>query len=344
MDQRRRQSGFVMAFLIAALVFSACGADDSAGTGATGGFKAAIVLTTTGLGDKSFNDSAKAGLDRAQKELGVQTQVLETTQPSDYEPNLIQSPSYGNDITFAIGFPMTDALTRVSTERPDEQYGIVDSVVDQPNVASLIFKEEEGSFLVGVIAGMTSKSNKVGFIGGIEVPLIKRFEVGYAAGVKSVNPNAQVVVTYAGSFNDPAKGKEIVLSQYAQGADVIYHAAGGTGLGLFQAAKEKGPGFWAIGVDADQYDLAPENTLTSMVKYVDVAVFQTIQAAKQGQFKGGIHTFGLKEGGVGLSLSTEKTATKESVERAKQFRQMIIDGKFKVPATPEELQSFTPPQ
>lgn len=344
MNQRLRQSGFVVVFLIAALMFGACGADEGAETGAAGDFKASIVLTTTGLGDKSFNDSAKAGLDRAQQELGVGTQVLETTQPSDYEPNLIQSPSYGNDITFAIGFLMTDALTRVSSERTDEKYGIVDSVVDKPNVASLIFKEEEGSFLVGVIAGMTSKTNKVGFIGGVEVPLIKRFEVGYAAGVKSVNPNAQVIVTYAGAFNDPAKGKEIALSQYAQGADVIYHAAGGTGLGLFQAAKEKGPGFWAIGVDADQYDLAPENTLTSMVKYVDVAVYQTIKDTKAGQFRGGIHTFGLKEGGVGLSLSTEKTASKESVDRANQFRQMIIDGKFKVPATPEELQSFTPPQ
>jgi len=151
------------------------------------------------------------------------------------------------------------------------------------NSGSIDFKEEEGSFLVGALAGLMTKSNKIGFIGGLEVPLIKKFEVGFKAGVMSTNPDAQVLTTYAGSFSDPGKGKEIALSQYADGADVIYHASGGTGLGLFQAAQEKGAGYWAIGVDSDQYQLAPDNVLTSMMKRVDVAVFETIKEAKEGE-------------------------------------------------------------
>lgn len=346
MNMQRQAGKLCTVLLLMALLLSGCGGSsgDTAASASGDAFKAAIVTDTAGLGDQSFNDSANRGLEQAKSELGIATQVYETAQPSDYEPSLAQAPGQGSDITFAIGFLMTDALTNVAQQNANTNYGIVDSVVEADNVASLLFKEEEGSFLVGVVAGLMTKSNKVGFIGGLEVPLIKKFEVGYRAGVKSVNPNADVLVTYAGSFNDPGKGKEVALSQYADGADVIYHASGGTGLGLFQAAQEKGAGFWAIGVDSDQYNLAPQNILTSMVKRVDIAVFETIKAAKANAFKAGATVFGLKENGVGLAPTTDKNTPKAIIDRANQFADQIIAGEFTVPATEEELTSFTPPQ
>jgi basic membrane protein A len=327
------------------LLVSACGG--GGGGAAEGGdesFKAAIVTDTAGLGDQSFNDSAKRGLDRAAAELGIETQVYETSQPSDYEPSLAQAPGQGSDITFAIGFLMTDALTNVAPQNPEAKFAIIDSVVEAGNVVSLNFKEEEGSFLVGAVAGLMTKSNKVGFMGGLEVPLIKKFEAGFRAGVQTVNPNAEVLVNYAGDFNDPGKGKEIALSQYADGADVIYHASGGTGLGLFQAAQEKGAGFWAIGVDSDQYNLAPENTLTSMMKQVDVAVFETIKAAQAGNFKAGTSIFGLKEGGVGLAPTTSNNTPQEVIDQVNALGEKIKAGEFTVPATDEQLATFSPPQ
>jgi basic membrane protein A len=343
MKNRFKLLNVLVVLTLVSLVIAACGGG-AAGGGDDDTFKAAIVLDTAGLGDQSFNDSANRGLEQAKAELGIETQVYETSQPSDYEPSLAQAPSQGSDITFAIGFLQTDALSNVAPQNPTGKYAIVDSVVEADNVASLLFKEEEGSFLVGAIAGLMTKSNKVGFIGGLEVPLIKKFEAGFRAGVMTVNPDAQVLVTYAGDFGDPGKGKEIALSQYADGADIIYHASGGTGLGLFQAAQEKGAGYWAIGVDSDQYNLAPENTLTSMMKQVDIAVFETIKAAKDGTFKGGTVVFGLKEGGVGLSPTTNKNTPQEVIDRANELGKMIIDGEIVVPATEEQLADFTPPQ
>ena len=333
--------GLLMVMVLIGLVASACG---GGGSSDDGSFKAAIVTDTAGLGDQSFNDSANRGLEQAKADLSIETQVYETSQPSDYEPSLAQAPGQGSDITFAIGFLMTDALTNVAPQNTSTKYGIIDSVVEGDNVASLVFKEEEGSFLVGVVAGLMTQSDKIGFIGGLEVPLIKKFEVGFQAGVMTVNPDAEVLITYAGDFNDPGKGKEIALSQYAEGADVIYHASGGTGLGLFQAAQEKGSGFWAIGVDSDQYNLAPDNILTSMMKRVDVAVFETIKATKEGNFKPGVTVFGLKEGGVGLAPTTSNNTPQEVIDQANALGERIVAGEFTVPATEEEFAAFSPPQ
>ncbi|HEY83576.1 MAG TPA: BMP family ABC transporter substrate-binding protein [Chloroflexi bacterium] len=343
MKNRFKTWTLLAVMLMVSLMGNACGGGDAADTGG-GDFKAAIVTDTAGLGDQSFNDSANRGLEKAKADLGIETQVYETSQPSDYEPSLSRAPSQGSDITFAIGFLMTDAVTNVSSQNADAKYAIIDSVVEADNVASLVFKEEEGSFLVGVVAGLMTKSNKVAFLGGMEVPLIKKFEAGFKAGVMTVNPDAEVIATYAGDFNDPGKGKEVALSQYAAGADVIYHASGGTGLGLFQAAQEKGAGFWAIGVDSDQYELAPENTLTSMMKRVDTAVFETIKATKEGNFKSGITVFGLKEDGVGLSPTTNKNTPQDVIDKANALGDKIIAGEFTVPTTDEELESFTPPK
>jgi basic membrane protein A len=342
MKIRYKLLSLLAAMVLVSLVVSACGGGGGAGGGDS--FKAAIVTDTAGLGDQSFNDSANRGLQQAGEELGIETQVYETSQPSDYEPSLARAPSQGSDITFAIGFLMTDALTNVAGQNASAKYAIIDSVVEADNVASLNFKEEEGSFLVGVVAGLMTKSNKVGFIGGLEVPLIKKFEVGYRAGVMTANPDAEVLINYAGDFNDPGKGKEIALSQYADGADVIYHASGGTGLGLFQAAQEKGSGFWAIGVDSDQYNQAPDNILTSMMKRVDVAVYETIKAAKEGNFQAGTTVFGLKEDGVGLAPTTSNNTPQEVIDQAKALGDKIIAGEFTVPTTDEQLANFTPPQ
>jgi basic membrane protein A len=344
MNTRSTVRNLLAILVLASLIISACGGGgDSAGQG-DAAFKAAIVTDTAGLGDQSFNDSANAGLERAKADMGIDGQVYETSQPSDYEPSLAQAPSQGADVTFAIGFLMTDALQNVVDQNPNAKYAIVDSVVEADNVASLNFREEEGSFLVGALAGLMTESDKIGFLGGLEVPLIKRFEAGFRAGVETVNPDAQVLVTYAGDFGDPGKGKEIALSQYAQGADVIYHASGGTGLGLFQAAQELGPGHWAIGVDSDQYELAPENTLTSMMKRVDVAVYETIKATMEGNFQAGNQIFGLKEDGVGLAPTTSNNTPQEVIDQVNELRQMIIDGQIEVPATEEELENFSPPQ
>jgi basic membrane protein A len=206
-----------------------------------------------------------------------------------------------------------------------------------PNVAALKFKEEEGSFLVGAIAAMVGNSKKIGFVGGMDVPLIQKFEAGYKAGVKSVCPDCEVVVQYAGvtpeAFRNPGKGKELALNQYQQGVNVIYHASGSTGLGVFEAARQTGK--FAIGVDADQYSEAPGRIVTSMVKGIDVAVFDMINRVKQGTFKGGVYTYGLPENGVGYVYDEHNRALiPDSVRaRVERLKGDIIAGRIVVPST-----------
>ncbi|MRS12521.1 MAG: BMP family ABC transporter substrate-binding protein [Actinobacteria bacterium] len=310
--------------------------------------KAAMVTDVGGLGDKSFNDLSYEGLKRAEEELGVEIEVLESKEITDYESNIDQLASAGFSPIFAVGFLMTDTVVKLAPEYPDTQFGGVDEFFDPTieNVVGLNFKEEEGSYLAGVVAGMATKEtfdaklndkNIIGFVGGMDVPLIKKFEAGFIAGAKSVNPDVQVISLYTGSFTDQAKGKELGLSLIDQGADVIYAAAGACGTGTVQACQEKGALF--IGVDADQY-LTIEGTgdvmLTSMMKRVDNAVFQTIEAAVNGDLKTGENqVFGLKEGGVELAPfhdfdSKVPQAIKDAVEKATAD---IIDGKITVPTT-----------
>ena len=230
---------------------------------------------------------------------------------------------------------------------PEQKFAVVDTVIlDEnekpiPNVASLTFAEHEGSFLVGTIAGLTTKTNKIGFIGGMKFPLIQKFEYGFRAGVKAVNPDAEVIVNYADSFEDSAKGKEIALAQNQMGADVIYHAAGAVGVGLIQAAEEKG--FWAIGVDKDQSDLAPENVLCSMIKRVDTATYSITKLVKEGKFEGKIFVYDLKNDGVGYS-DKAGNLTDELKNTADKYKKAIIDGKIVVPSTEEEFNAFEVPQ
>jgi basic membrane protein A len=345
----------IVALLLLAVGCAGGQTGGSQGGGGGGGgdeteVRPALVLDVGGLGDQSFNDSAYAGLQRAKKELNVDTEYLESSAPTDYVDNLTQLADSGYTPVFAVGFLMTDAVNEVSKQYPDTDFAIVDSVAHGPNVASLIFREQEGSYLAGIVAGMmtqqkteyTNPDDKVvGFLGGQESDLIGRFQAGYEAGVKSVCPDCEVLVQYAGStpdaFNDPARGKEISLQEISEGADIIYHAAGNTGAGLFDAAKEKK--IFAIGVDLNQAELFPDAPiLTSVIKRVDNSVFQTIKEASEDKFPGGeVVEFGLDDKGISLAPfgrfdKDVPQKVKDEVEKAKQG---IIDGDIKVPSSPQ---------
>lgn len=264
-----------------------------------------LVFDVGGRGDKSFNDQAYAGLERAQRELGITFHTLETGEGADREAAMRQLAARDAQLIFGVGFLFTDDIRKLAREFPAKKFACIDYTVTAgdtlpPNLVALKFKEEEGSYLVGALAALMSRTGKVGFVGGMEIPLIKKFEAGYVAGVHQVAPRTQVLIKYAGTtgtaFKDPTKGKELALAEYNQGADIIYHASGSTGLGVFEAAREKGK--LAIGVDSDQHDEAPDNILTSMVKRVDVAVFETIRSLGAGTWSGGIKVFGLAEQGV----------------------------------------------
>ena len=329
------------------------GGDQGGGEGDGGGateVRPALVLDVGGLGDQSFNDSAYAGLQRAKQEFNAETEHLESSSPTDYVDNLTQLADAGYNPVFAVGFLMTDAVNEVAPQYPDTNFAIVDSVVEADNGASLIFREQEGSYLAGVVAGLMTQEDTeytnpddkvVGFLGGQESDLIGRFQAGYEAGVESVCSDCEVLVQYAGStpeaFNDPARGKEISLQQINQGADIIYHASGATGAGLFEAAGEKS--IFAIGVDADQAQLFPDAPiLTSVVKRVDNAVFETIEAANNGEFPGGeVVEFGLDDKGISLAPfgrfdGDVPQRVKDQVDEAQQG---IIDGDIQVPDSPQ---------
>jgi basic membrane protein A and related proteins len=306
---QRRTAPAVAAVALAALALlpTACArtSEKPGATAASSKLNVGLVFDVGGRGDKSFNDQAYAGLERAQKELGITFHTLETGEGADREAAMRQLAAGDAQLIFGVGFLFTDDIKKLAAEFPNKKFACIDYTVTPgdsipSNLVALKFKEEEGSFLVGALAGQLSKTGKVGFVGGMQIPLIKKFEAGYVAGVHTVAPKTQVIIKYAGTtgtaFKDPTKGKELGLAEYNQGADIIYHASGSTGLGVFEAAREKDK--LAIGVDSDQNDEAPGHILTSMVKRVDVAVFQTIKGMLEGHFESGVKTFGLAQDGV----------------------------------------------
>jgi basic membrane protein A len=301
--------------------------------------KVGVVYDVGGRGDKSFNDAAYKGLQDAIKKLGVEGKDVEPGEGGANREELLRLlAEQGYDLVIGVGFLFTDALTKVAKEFPNTKFAIVDGVVEGlPNVRSLTFTEHEGSFLVGAIAGLMTKTNKVGFVGGMDMDLIHKFEAGYKAGVKYVNPKAQVLVNYIGvtgdAFKDPVKGKELALSQFKQGADIVYHASGASGEGVIEAAKEMKK--FAIGVDSDQNWIAPGYVLTSMLKRVDVAVYNTIEDVVKGKFTGGIKVYGLKENGVGVAYDQYNANLIPASVRNKisELKIDIIKGKIKVPST-----------
>lgn len=299
-----------------------------------------MITDVGGLGDKSFNDSAWEGLQKAGKELGIEPVILQSTKQEDYEAN-IGNMAQSVDLTVAVGFLMEQAMNAGADQYTDKKFGIIDTVVNKPNVMSVTFKENEGSFLVGVIAGLTTKSNVIGFVGGMEMPLIQKFEYGFRAGVASVNPKAKVLVNYTGAFDNPDKGKEIALAQNKQKADVIYHASGACGIGVIQAADEKD--FWAIGVDQDQASVSKNNkVLCSMIKRVDVGTYTIVKSYADNKFEGGkALELGLTEDGVGFS-DNGNNVTAEVKAVADKAKELVANGTIVVPGTKEQFEAFKP--
>lgn len=294
-----------------------------------------MVLDKGGKDDKSFNAAAYAGAIRAEKDLKIDLKYVEATDTNALE-NLHRSFARKNfDLVIGIGFAQKEAVRKVAAQFPKVKFALVDGEVAAANVRSLLFEEHEGSFLVGALAAMKSKNNTVGFVGGMDIPLIRRFAMGYAAGAKHVNPKINVIENYVGvtgeAWNNPAKAKELALAQFSKGADVIFVAAGASGSGVFDAAEEKK--IYAIGVDSNQNWIKPGVILTSMLKSVDVAVYDTIKETQAGAFTAGISRFGLKNNGVDYTLDkyNEKLITADMKKKVDDLKKQIIDGKIVVP-------------
>lgn len=297
--------------------------------------KPAIIYDLGGKFDKSFNEAAFNGAEKFKAETGIEYREFEIANDAQREQALRKFAGDGNNPIVVAGFSWAAALEKVAAEYPDTKFAIIDMVVTgKPNVKSIVFKEQEGSYLAGIMAAMSAKSDKVGFVGGMDIPLIHKFACGYVGGVKSVKPNAEVLQAYTGSdpsaWNDPVKGGEITKSQISQGADVVYHAAGGTGVGVLQAAAEGGK--LGIGVDSNQNGLQPGKVLTSMLKRVDVAVYNSFMDAKNDKFVADIQNLGVKEDGVGVALDDNNKAlvTPEMTAAVDKAKADIIAGTLQV--------------
>lgn len=266
--------------------------------------KPAVIYDLGGKNDKSFNESAYTGAERFKAETGIDYKDFEIQNDAQREQSARRFARDGHNPIVVIGFSWAAALEKVAAEFPDTQFGIVDMVVDKPNVRSILFTEHEGSYLVGVMAAKASQTGKVGFVGGMDIPLIRKFACGYVQGVKSVNPNAEVFQNMTGTtgaaWNDPVKGAELAKSQFDRGADVVYHAAGGTGIGVLQAAADAGK--LGIGVDSNQNGMHPGKVLTSMLKRVDNAVYNAFMDVKNDNWSTGFNVLDLKAGGVGYAM------------------------------------------
>ncbi len=316
---------------------------ESVKAGTAKALKVGIVFDSGGRGDKSFNDSAWAGVQRAQKELGIEApKAVDSKFEKDYETNLTALADQGCDLVVAVGLSQSNALNSVAPKYPAIKFAIVDSEVKLPNVRSLLFTEEQGSFLAGYVAAMVSKTGKLGFVGGKSMPLIEKFEAGYVAGARAANPTVQILPSkYTESWDDVTLGKQAANVLFTGGADIVYHAAGRCGLGVIAAAKEQGK--YAIGVDSDQDGVEPGTVLTSMIKHVDEAVFQTIQDVKEGKFQAGTKLYDLKANGVGLSpfTYTRNKVSADVIAKVKAISARIASGEIKVPTTRKEADVFT---
>lgn len=342
--------------LAASTMLAACGSEEEATSGGSGGgegeketsdFSVAMVTDVGGVDDKSFNQSAWEGLEMFGKENGLEKgdggiDYLQSKSDADYNTNLNKLIRRDFDVVFGIGYLMEGAVKEIAAQQPDAQIGIIDAVVDAPNVASVLFKEQEGAYLAGVAAALMTETKKIGFVGGMDIPVIERFEAGFKEGVKAVDETIVVDAQYTGAFDKAELGKSTAALMYDSGADIVFHAAGGTGNGVFTEAKERkeanpDANVWVIGVDADQYDegkVGDANvTLTSVLKRVDQAVLDISNKAKEGNFPGGeTTTYGLADEGVGLADS--RGAIPEDVQaKIDEYKEKIASGEITVPET-----------
>ncbi|WP_142826537.1 BMP family lipoprotein [Planococcus soli] len=354
----KRKFGLGLSLMLAAgTMLAACGSEEDTSTGETGGgeegteeaadFSVAMVTDVGGVDDKSFNQSAWEGIQQFGEENGLEKgdggfDYLQSASDADYNTNLNNLIRRDFDVVYGIGFLMEGAVAEIAEQQPEAQIAIIDAVVDAPNVASVLFKEQEGAFLAGVAAALMTETNKIGFVGGMEIPVIERFEAGFLEGVATVDDTIEVDVQYTGAFDKAELGKTTANRMYSAGADIIFHAAGGTGNGVFTEAKERKEAdpeanVWVIGVDADQYDEGQTGdanvTLTSVLKRVDTAVINISEQAMAGEFPGGeTITYGLSDEGVGLADS--RGAIPEDVmTQLEDYQQQVIDGDIVVPDT-----------
>lgn len=323
------------AVVVSSAMLVGCGNGDSKKE-SNKAIKVGMVTDVGGINDESFNQSAYEGLKKAEKELGIEVKVIESKQASEYITNLESLADQDMDLIIGVGNTMKDDIKKEAENYSDQNFAIVDETYDEipSNITPILFRENEATYLAGLIAGKMTKTNNIGFIGGMQNPVISRFEYGFRAGIKESNKDADVKIQYAGTFGDAAKGKSIANQMYNGNVDIILPAAGGTGLGAIESAKEQKK--FAIGVDRDQSNLAPDNMLTSALKKVNVGVYDTVKELVEGKLKGGSEkVYGLKEDGVGIVES--KLIPKDVLEYVNGIKEKIVKGEIKVPANEKEF-------
>lgn len=349
MFKKKKILAIISTLALSTVLMVGCGSGDKDtdkgdGVSEKDNLKVTMVTDTGGVSDQSFNQSAWEGLQNAEKELGVSVSYKESTQDADYVPNLETVLDDGNDLIWGIGFKLESAIHDAAENNPDQKYGIIDYSYEDDgketpeNVMCVMFNDEHSSFLVGYIAAQMTETDKVGFVGGIEGPVIDRFDYGYQAGVDYSNEetgkDVKVLRQYAESFGDAAKGKAITLQMYQQGADIVFHAAGNVGTGVIEAAKEQDK--YAIGVDRDQNELAPNNVITSAIKRVDLGTYNGTKDVLEDKFKGGeTIRYGLEDGAVDIAPTSDKLVPKEILDKVETLKKDIIDGKIEVPYNAE---------
>ncbi|WP_336045874.1 BMP family lipoprotein [Solibacillus ferritrahens] len=360
---KKRKFGLLISSVVATgAILAACGTDeektdskdtsnnDTGSETNTGSgddvFSIAMVTDVGGVDDKSFNQSAWEGVQKFGADNGLSKgnggfDYLQSQSDADYNTNLNNLLRRDFDLVFGVGFMMADAMLEVANENPDSQLALIDSAdVTAPNLVNILFKEQEGAYLAGVVAAEMSQTGKIGFVGGVDIPVINRFHAGFVEGAKAVNPDIEIQVNYTGAFDDASKGKIAANSMYSSGVDIIFHAAGGTGNGVFSEAKErkakdKNANVWVIGVDADQYaegqvDSSTNITLTSMLKGVNNAVVDVAKQAKEGNFPGGeTIVYGLAEDGVGLADS-RGAIPQDVMDKVEEYKEKIASGEITV--------------
>src|SRR6476646_6413687 len=325
--------------VLSTLVISGCGGTSAAEDKSK--IKVGIVFDIGGKDDRSFNAAAWEGVQRAAKDFPIVLRDIEPGTPNAIEPAMRAFAERGFDLIIGVGFAQAPIMEQVAKDYPNIHFAIIDGVSELPNVASLIFKEHEGSYLVGILAAKASRTGTIGFLGGMDIGLIHRFEKGYEEGAKSVNPNIKVIQNYVGvtdgAWNNPGKGKELSLAQISKGADVIFTAAGNSGLGAFDAVEQQGTQngratHFVIGVDSNQNMVKPGFVLTSMVKRVDNAVYDIVKEVVDGRFKGGFHVYGLDSDGVGYVVDdyNKDLVSPEAIQEAEAAKKKIIAGEIKV--------------
>ena len=334
-----------LAFTMMTTLLVGCSSkSDKADNGSKDVYTIGMITDTGGVNDESFNQSTWEGLQKAQEKYGsdkVQVKYLESTKDADYVPNIETFVEEDLDLIIGVGYKTADAIAEAANNYPDKQFAVVDHVYDeQPeNVTSLVYEDNTSSYLAGLIAGKMTKTNKVAFISGMESVVLARFEYGYMAGVKAANPDCEVIVRCANSFNDAALGKSIANQMHKDGVDVIFTAAGAVGTGAIEAAKENGK--MAIGVDTDQNELAPNNVITSAVKNIDVSVIDLIGQLIDGSYQGGqVVTNTLASGGVGIAASTDKNVPADILKYVDEQAELVKSGEIKVPQNEKEYKEI----